>query len=166
MQHPISSLLNSYKVWNSFILTYYHHLVSCLGSASPLGTVFANQSTFSIQATGGVYHPNRNGTYIQIFNRNNTVTPEWQVDCGYSPDCIYSGQTVLFVVQNASWTPGAFYYILFGSGAASGNVFCAPESDPILDPSFWNFNIWDPGLSSSTSTTTTPPTTGTVTTRV
>lgn len=36
----------------------------------------------------------------------------------------------------------------------------------IVDPNFWNFNIWDPGLSSTTSTTTTPPTTGTVTTRV
>ena len=35
-----------------------------------------------------------------------------------------------------------------------------------IDPDFWNFNIWDPGLSSTTSTTTTPPTTGTVTTRV
>ncbi|CAF4317526.1 unnamed protein product, partial [Rotaria sordida] len=31
--------------------------------------------------------------------------------------------------------------------------------------SFWNFNIWDPGVSSTTTTTTTPPTTGTVTTR-
>ena len=56
------------------------------GSASPVGTVFANHSLFSIQgklllriypfvnmffmhvlATGGVYRPNRNGTYIQIF---------------------------------------------------------------------------------------------------
>ena len=35
-----------------------------------------------------------------------------------------------------------------------------------IDPNFWNFNIWDPGLSSTTTTTTTPPTTGTVTTRV
>ena len=82
-------------------------------------------------ATGGVYHPNRNGTFIQIFNRANPSTPAWEADCGYSPDCIYSGQTVLFVVRNASWVFGAHYYVLLGSGAASGNVFCAPESAPI-----------------------------------
>ena len=35
-----------------------------------------------------------------------------------------------------------------------------------LDDRFWNFNIWDPGMSSTTTTTSTPPTTGTVTTRV
>ncbi|CAF4107906.1 unnamed protein product, partial [Rotaria sordida] len=134
-------------------------------SASPLGTIFANQSLFSIQATGNVYRPSRNGTYIQIFNKANPSTPEWQADCGYSPDCIYTGTTVLFYVQNANWTPGAYYYILFSSGAASGNIFCSPESDPIIDPDYWNFNIWDPGVSSTLTTTTTPPTTGTVTTR-
>jgi len=42
----------------------------------------------------------------------------------------------LFVVRNASWTPGAFYYVLFGSGAASGNVFCALESYPIFGKDF------------------------------
>jgi archaellum component FlaF (FlaF/FlaG flagellin family) len=82
-------------------------------------------------ATGGVYHPNRNGTYIQIFESTNPSTPVWQIDCGYSTDVSYNGRTVSFVVRNASWIPGAVYYILFGSGAASGNIFCAPESDPI-----------------------------------
>lgn len=118
------------------------------GTASPIGTIFSNHSLFSIQgktyillveksfddlclATNGVYHPNRNGTYIQIYNKASPSTPAWQADCGYSPDCIYSGQTVLFVVRNASWTPGATYYVVFSSGAASGNVFCAPESSPI-----------------------------------
>ena len=41
------------------------------------------------------------------------------------------------------------------------SVFCYSS-----DPNFWNFNIWDPGMSSTTTTTSTPPTTGTVTTRV
>lgn len=91
---------------------------------------------FNILATGGVYHPNRNGTYIQIFDRSDPSTPVWQIDCGFSTDVIYSGQTVLFVVRNASWTPGAFYYVLFGSGAASGNVFCALESYPIFGKDF------------------------------
>ena len=40
-----------------------------------------------------------------------------------------------------------------------------PESAPLKDPLFWQFNIWDPALSSTTPPTTTPPTTGTITTR-
>ena len=55
----------------------------------------------------------------------------WQVDAGYSPDVLYSGNTVLFVVQNPSWIPGASYYILFSSGTASGIAFCGPESAAI-----------------------------------
>ena len=182
-----------------------HTVFNVPGSASPLGTVFSNQSLFSIQgtrlprlanssisivnvATNGVYHPNRNGTFIKIYNKANPLVPAWQADCGYSPDCIYSGQTILFRVQNPSWIPGANYYVLFDSGAASGNVFCAPESAAITgnaslpvsiysplayshvsrrsDPKYWNFNIWNPALSSTTTTSTTPPTTATVTTRV
>ncbi|CAF4364889.1 unnamed protein product [Rotaria sordida] len=84
-----------------------------------------------VKATNAVYRPSRNGTYIQIFNKANSSSPEWQADCGYSSDCIYSGQTVLFFVRNANWVLGATYYILFSSGAASGNIFCNPESDPI-----------------------------------
>ncbi|CAF4426648.1 unnamed protein product [Rotaria sp. Silwood2] len=118
-----------------------------------------------VKATGDVYRPSRNGTYIQIFNKANPSTPEWQADCGYSSDCTYTGQTVLFYVRNANWVYGATYCILFSSGAASGNIFCNPESDPITDTNYWNFNIWDPAVSSTTTTTTTPPTTGTVTTR-
>ena len=95
-----------------------------------------NHSLIDFTATGGVYHPNRNGTYIQIYDRANPSTPVWEVDCGYSPDCIYTGNTVLFTVQNANWTYGAHYYILFSSGAASGNIFCAPESAPITSKTF------------------------------
>ena len=86
-----------------------------------------------------MYHPNRNGTFIRIYNKANPLIPAWEADCGYSPDCIYSGQTVLFRVQNPSWIPGAHYYVLFDSGAASGNVFCAPESAAITgDLSFFS----------------------------
>lgn len=55
----------------------------------------------------------------------------WQTDAGYSSDVLYNGNTVLFQVRNAAWTPGATYYILFGSGTASGTAFCGPESAPI-----------------------------------
>lgn len=118
------------------------------GSASPLGTVFSNQSLFSISgklsfpihiflikitkiiATNGVYHPNRNGTYIKIYLQSND-TLVWQVDGGWSPLVTYSGTTLIFQVPNPSWIPGETYYILFDSGAVSGNVFCGPESAAI-----------------------------------
>lgn len=45
---------------------------------------------------------------------------------------------------------------------ASFSLYKDPESAPITDPNFWNFNIWDLGVS---YTTTTPPTMGTMTTR-
>ena len=93
--------------------------------------ISVNTLSIDTVATSGVYRPNRNGTYIQIYNQANSTTPEWQIDCGYSPDCVYNGQTVIFYARNANWTLGAHYYILFSSGAASGNVFCAPESAPI-----------------------------------
>ena len=51
------------------------------------------------------------------------------------------------------------------SGPTDQSIFKGPESAPITNPSFWAFNIWDPGLSSTTSTSTVPPTVGTVTTR-
>ena len=77
-----------------------------------------------------VFRPSHNGTYIQIFNRENS-TLVWQVDCGYSPDCIYNGATLLFCVRNPMWTFGARYYILFGSGVVSGVYFCTQESAPV-----------------------------------
>ena len=102
--------------------------------------IYENSFQIFFIATGGVYHPNRNGTYVQIYNRANPYTPEWEADCGYSPDCIYSGSTVLFHVRNASWTFGAHYYVLLSSGTASGNVFCAPESAPITGKSLYLFD--------------------------
>ncbi len=81
-------------------------------------------------ASANVNHPNRNGTYISIYLAS-TNTLVWQIDAGYSTDVIYTGNTVSFQVQNASWTPGATYYILFSSGTASGVAFCGPESAPI-----------------------------------
>jgi len=44
---------------------------------------------------------------------------------------IYTGTTVLLRVSNPPWIPGKTYYVLFDSGAVSGNVFCRPESAPI-----------------------------------
>ncbi|UJR07378.1 hypothetical protein I4U23_011664 [Adineta vaga] len=117
------------------------------GSASPIGTVFQNQTLFSIQTTVSVNRPTRNGTYIYFYNSTGGGTLVQKYDCGWEPE------------------PGMFYYVTMDSGVASGTEFCGPESAPINDPTFWVFNIWNPAVSSTTTTTTTPFTTVTVTTK-
>ncbi|CAF4624569.1 unnamed protein product [Rotaria sp. Silwood1] len=124
------------------------------GTASPIGTIFSNHSVFSIQATRDVHRPTRNGTYIKFMDAS-TNTAVQTFDAGWESNILYSGDTIS-IIASYSWVPGRSYYVLFDSG---------PESAPITDPTFWAFNIWDPGVSSTTTTTTTPPTTGTVTTR-
>ncbi|CAF1249577.1 unnamed protein product [Adineta ricciae] len=133
------------------------------GTASPVGTVFQNQSRFTIQAKGQVGRPSRNGTNI-YFNDAATNQSVLQYDAGYAPNIIYTGN-VIVIITNYTWTPGKFYYITIDSGFSSGSVFCHAESAPISDPTYWRFNIWDPAVSSTTTTTTTPFTTVTVTTR-
>ncbi|CAF0820992.1 unnamed protein product [Adineta steineri] len=133
------------------------------GSASPIGTVFQNQTIFSIQTTKSVNRPTLNGTYIYFTDAtaNNTLVQKF--DCGWAPEVIYTGFTTIIRFLVAPWIPGHFYYVTFDSGVASGTDFCGPESAPIYDPTYWVFNIWDPAVSSTTTTTTTPPTTHTVT---
>ncbi|CAF1012841.1 unnamed protein product [Rotaria sordida] len=133
------------------------------GSASPVGTVFANQSIFSITATNPVGRPSRNGTYV-CFNDLATNLSVVCYDAGYATNMFYNGYTVT-IITSVTWTYGHTYYVTMDSGFASGSVFCHAESAPITDVTFWQFNIWNPGVSSTTTTTTTPPTTHTVTTR-
>ncbi|CAF1324902.1 unnamed protein product, partial [Adineta ricciae] len=133
------------------------------GTASPVGTVFQNQSMFLIQATSLVGRPSRNSTYI-CFHDEATNASVLCYDAGYAANIIYTGYTIV-ITTNYTWTPGKFYYVTMDSGFASGSVFCHAESAPVTDPTFWRFNIWDPAVSSTTTTTTTPFTTATVTTK-
>ncbi|CAF3887084.1 unnamed protein product [Adineta steineri] len=131
------------------------------GSASPIGTVFSNQSLFSIQATSTVGRPSRNTTNV-CFHYDSTNATVFCYDAGYSPNVIYTGYTIV-IVTNYTWTPGQSYYVTMDNGFASGSVFCHAESLAITDKTFWRFDIWNPAHSSTTTTTTTPPTTHTVT---
>ncbi|CAF1445970.1 unnamed protein product [Adineta steineri] len=133
------------------------------GSASPIGTVFQNQTLFSIQTTKAVNRPTLNNTFIYFTDAtaNNTLVQKF--DCGWAPEVTYTGYTTVIRFPVAPWIPGHFYYVTFDSGVASGTEFCGPESAPMYDPTYWVFNIWNPALSSTTTTTTTPPTTHTVT---
>ena len=102
------------------------------GSASPIGTVFANQSIFSIQgtttngiiyfvfiisvivATRPVNRPNRNGTYIRFMDGATNASVQ-TFDAGWQPNILYTGYTIT-IITNYTWIPGHTYYVLFDSG--------------------------------------------------
>ncbi|UJR12203.1 hypothetical protein I4U23_016380 [Adineta vaga] len=135
------------------------------GTASPIGTVFQNQTIFAIQTSKFVNRPTRNGTNIYFRNASAGGTIVQTFDCGWAPEVTYTGYTIVIRFPIAPWTPGHFFYVTMDSGVASGTEFCGPESAALNDPTFWVFNIWNPAVSSTTTTTTTPFTTVTVTTK-
>ncbi|CAF3379894.1 unnamed protein product [Rotaria socialis] len=120
---------------------------SIQGTASPIGTISSNQTTFSIHATNTVNRPPRNSTNV-YFNDAATNTSVYTIDCGYDAHVIYTGNTIVFYIPSPPWIPGHSYYVTFDS---------EPESSPISDPTFWTFDIWDSAASSTTATTTTRP---------
>jgi archaellum component FlaF (FlaF/FlaG flagellin family) len=38
------------------------------------------------------------------------------MDCGWNPNVIYTGKTIVFGVLSPPWIPGHSYYITFDSG--------------------------------------------------
>ncbi|CAF3354020.1 unnamed protein product [Rotaria sp. Silwood2] len=107
-----------------------------------------------------VNRPGHNGTYVSFHDATLNGTVVLSYDAGWSSNIIYSGSTIIIYAPYA-WTPGHLYYITLDSGVSSGNDFCHAESQPIVDPTFWQFDIWNPAVSSTTTTTTTAPTTHT-----
>ncbi|CAF1256074.1 unnamed protein product [Rotaria sp. Silwood1] len=121
------------------------------GTASPIGTIFSNHSVFPYKknllylliATRDVHRSTRNGTYIRFIDAS-TNTSVRVFDAGWAPNILYYGNTSS-IITSYSWIPERSYYVLFDSGVVSGIEFCGSESAPIADPTFWTFNIWDPG---------------------
>ncbi|CAF4973187.1 unnamed protein product [Rotaria sp. Silwood1] len=93
--------------------------------------------------TRDVHRPTRNGTYIRFMDAS-TNTSVRVFDAGWASNILYYGNTSS-IITSYSWIPGRSYYVLFDSGVVSGIEFCGSESAPIADPTFWTFNIWDPG---------------------
>lgn len=103
------------------------------GSASPVGTIFANQTIFSIQskeknltldiliiidsgANGmAVNRPGHNDTYVRFNDATLNGTNVLSYDCGWSPNVIYSGSTII-IYAPYPWVPGHLYYVTFDSG--------------------------------------------------
>jgi hypothetical protein len=59
--------------------------------------------------------PSHNGTYVYFHDATLNGTVVLQYDCGWSPNVIYSGSTMI-IYAPFSWVPGHTYYITFDSG--------------------------------------------------
>lgn len=69
--------------------------------------------------------PWRNGTYIRFNDATLNGTTVSMYDCGWSPNVIYSGSTII-IHAPYPWVPGHQYYVTFDSGEISdyvGNYF-------------------------------------------
>ncbi len=76
--------------------------------------IFCCRTVFSI-ATSRVNRPTHNGTFV-YFNDATTRTIAYSMDCGWNPNVIYTGKTIVFGVLSPPWIPGHSYYITFDSG--------------------------------------------------
>ena len=63
----------------------------------------------------GVYRPSRNGTYVSFIDATMNNTIVLQYDCGWSPNVMYSGDTIM-IYAPYMWTPGHQYSVTFDSG--------------------------------------------------
>jgi hypothetical protein len=62
-----------------------------------------------------VNRPGHNGTYISFNDATLNGTVVLSYDCGWSPNVIYSGDTVIIYAPFA-WVPGHLYYVTLDSG--------------------------------------------------
>jgi hypothetical protein len=62
-----------------------------------------------------VNRPGHNGTYIYFNDATLNGTVVLQYDCGWSPNIIYTGDTIIIYAPFA-WVPGHLYYVTFDSG--------------------------------------------------
>ena len=65
----------------------------------------------------GVYvnRPGHNGTYVSFHDATLNGTIVVQYDCGWSPNVIYTGSTII-IYAPYTWTYGHQYYITLDSG--------------------------------------------------
>ena len=62
-----------------------------------------------------INRPEHNGTYVHFHDDTAGDVVVLEYDCGWSPNVIYSGSTIL-VYAPYSWVPGHRYYVTFDSG--------------------------------------------------
>ncbi|CAF1403097.1 unnamed protein product [Rotaria sordida] len=131
------------------------------GSMSPIGTVMSTQNVWRVECTKAVNRPST-AAYIRFY-QSSTATQVYALDASTDTTHVFYSNFTLIFFTNYAWTPGQSYYILFDNGVVTGTEFCGPQSKPILDPTFWPFNIFNSvafsnltGMTTSSTTTIIP----------
>jgi hypothetical protein len=63
-----------------------------------------------------VNRPGRNGTYVHFNDATMNNARVLSFDCGWSPNVIYSGSTIIIRTDPFVWTHNHHYYLTFDSG--------------------------------------------------
>ncbi|CAF4268552.1 unnamed protein product, partial [Rotaria sordida] len=131
------------------------------GSMSPIGTIMPTQNVWRVECTKAVNRPST-AAYIRFY-QSSTATQVYALDASTDTTHVFYSNFTLIFFTNYAWTPGQSYYILFDNGVVTGTEFCGPQSKPILDPTFWPFNIFNSvafsnltGMTTSSTTTIIP----------
>lgn len=113
------------------------------GSISPVGTVLATHTRFSIRgifstesnfisfhhflsANMPLKRTIKNGTYIRIYNSSGSQVRA--IDTKYSPDVFFLNTTLIFYVRNPPWVLGVSYFVNLDQGVLTANNTCGTES--------------------------------------
>lgn len=115
------------------------------GSASPVGTVMATHTRFSIRgkvilsygyssgsplflaANMPLKRTIRSGVSIRIYD--NSIGQVRSIDTRTSGDVFFSNTTLIFYVRNPPWVLGRTYRIEFDQGVITANNTCNTESN-------------------------------------
>ncbi|CAF2030316.1 unnamed protein product [Rotaria magnacalcarata] len=102
------------------------------GTGSPIGTIFANQTTVYIEATNTVNHPSRNSTRVN-FNDAATNTSVYTIDCGHDSNAIYSEP------ESSSTTDPTFWTFGIWDPGVSSTTARPPTTGTITSRTFVNY---------------------------
>lgn len=114
----------------------------------PIGTVTSTTSIWTI-ITNYEYKRPITETYIR-FKRLSDNTDVYRLNVVTEINNVVYLTDRLVITSNVLWTPGEQYYIYFDSGTLAVASTCTKPSMPIVDPTFWPFNI--PYETTSTTT--------------
>ena len=115
----------------------------------PLGVVASTTSTWTIMTQEQFIRPTFE-TYIR-FKRWSTDEDVFRLNVVTDRENIVYLSDRLVLTSNVIWTPGEKYYIYFDSGVLALASTCTKPSMPIIDRSFWPFEIPYETSSSTTS---------------
>lgn len=116
----------------------------------PMGIVSSTTSQWTILTGGIEYKRPTTETYIR-FKRLSDNVDIYRLNVVTELTNVVYLSDRLVITSNVVWTPAEQYYIYFDSGTLALASTCTKPSMPIVDPTFWPFNIPFETTSSTTS---------------